>query len=126
MLDKLLHEARLVPVRPDQLPTTDEMMIEALDAPTTGILPTLIRRDRKYTWSDLAVMKAIEKDKGYDPPLYLDAFLFLGLSPYTVWDKDVENHDALMWAIRSGSAEFVAMLLCDGADPNGAKVMVGS
>ena len=122
MLDKLFYEAALVPVRPDELPNTDEMVLEALDAPSTGMLSAIIRRDRTYKWSDLAIIKAIEKDKAYDPPLYLDAFLYLGLSPRTVWDKEVEHHDALMWAIRSGSAEFVAMLLSAGADPNGAKV----
>lgn len=129
MLFKLLDEARLVPVRPDQLPTTDEMVIEALDAPTIRILRilhVLLNRDPTYIWSNLAILKAIEKDKGYDPPLYLDVFLTLGLSPRMVWDRDVENHDALMWAVRSGSPEFVAMLLCAGADPNGAKVRLPS
>lgn len=86
------------------------------------MLSAVIRRDSTYQWSDLAIIKAIEKDKAFDPPLYLDAFLYLGLSPHKVWDKEVEHHDALMWAIRSGSAEFVAMLLSAGADPNGAKV----
>lgn len=122
MLDKLFYDASLVPARPDELPTTDEMVLEALDAPSTGMLSAVIRRDRAYKWSDLAIIKAIEKDKAYDPPLYLDAFLYLGLSPHTVWDRDNEHHDALMWAVRSGSAEFVAMLLSAGADPNGAKV----
>jgi Ankyrin repeat len=122
LLDKLFYDASLVPARPDELPSTDEMVLEALDAPSTGMLSAVIRRDRKYKWSDLAIIKAIEKDKAYDPPLYLDAFLYLGLCPHTIWDKEVEHHDALMWAIRSGSAEFVSMLLCAGADPNGAKV----
>ena len=121
-LERLFHEARLVPARPHELPTTDEMVLEALDVPNFRAVTTLIRLDPTYRWSDLAVLKAIEKDKAYDPPLYLDVFLYLGLSPHTVWDEGDENHDALMWAIRTGSAEFVAMLLCAGADPNGAKV----
>lgn len=122
LLEKAFYEASLVPVRPDELPSTDEMVLEALDAPTTGMLSAVIQRDRTYKWSDLAIIKAIEKDKAYDPPLYLDAFLYLGLDPHTAWDKEVENHDALMWAVRSGSGEFASMLLCAGADPNGAKV----
>lgn len=78
------------------MPTIDEMILEALDAPNTRILTAVFKRDLTYKWSDLAVLKAIEKDKAYDPPIYLDAFLYLGLSPHTVWDQEVEHHDALM------------------------------
>jgi len=104
------------------MPTTDEMILEALDAPNTRILVVVFNADPCYKWSDLAVLKAIEKDKAYDPPLYLDCFLYLGLNPHTVWDPEDQHHDALMWAVRTGSPDCVALLLCAGADPNGAKV----
>ncbi len=87
MLDKMFYDAGLVLARQDELLTADEMVLEALDAPSTGILLAVIKRDLMYKWSNLAIIRSIEKDEGYDPSLYLDAFLYLGLSPHTVWIK---------------------------------------
>jgi hypothetical protein len=122
VLQPVLYLASRMPALPHELPTTDEMVLEALDAPNTHVLTVVFRRDPSYEWSDLAVLKAIEKDKAWDPPVYLDAFVYLGLNPHTVWDPEGQHHDALMWAVRSGSADLVAMMLCAGADPNGPKV----
>jgi hypothetical protein len=121
-LERLLHDASLVPARPDEMPTTDEMVLEILEAPHINILRIVIRRDPSYQWSGLVILTAIEKDKLCNPPVYLDIFLFLGLSPFKVWDQETDNYDALMWAIRSSSPKFIALLLSTGADPNGAKV----
>lgn len=121
-LERMLADATLVPARPDKFPITDEMVMEALDAPGTLMLTVVIRRDPSYRWSDLAILKAVEKDRYYNQPQYLEAFMYLGLSPHTVCDKQAEHYDALMWAIRAGSPEYVAMLLFAGANPNGAKV----
>jgi hypothetical protein len=78
------------------MPTTDGMVLEIWEAPHIDILEVVIRRDPSYQWSDLAIPTAIEKDKLYDPPVFLDVFLFLGLSPFTVWDREIDNYDALM------------------------------
>jgi hypothetical protein len=122
LFEQQLYEASRVPAIPHELPTTDEMILEALDAPNIRILTFIFKRDPSYKWSDLAVLKAIKKDKAFDPPLYLDSFLYLGLSPHTVWDPEEQHHDALMWAVKTGSPDFVAPLLSAGANPNGAKV----
>lgn len=117
----MLSDATLVPALPDELPSTDEMVIAAMDS-DSGILGFVVRRDPIYNWSDQAILKAVEIDRNHNSPEHLEIFMCLGLSPHTVWDKEAEHQDALMWAIREGSPEYVAMLLFAGANPNGAKV----
>ena len=96
LLEKLFYDASLVSARPDELSTINEMIFEALDAPSTDMFSVIIRRDRNYKWSDLAVIKVNEKDKLYDPLLYLNAFLYLRLSLNTIWNLVVEHHNTLM------------------------------